>query len=300
MIRLGIIGAGEAGTRHAIAARQHKGVSVVAIHDPNRQAASGLAARSGADVVELSQLLDVAEAVVIASPAATHATLCFKALEARCHVMVERPVATSLGAAKRMLEEATADGLVLASTHSLGWVESLPLPKGEIRGLTATRELTVRDHIVDVGVVLDVMMPDLFAALHLLPGRPVSVKARKLAGRDGVIDAAQASVRFSKGAMAEFVARRQAPERVITWELESVNDRCVLDFVEATYSALDDPVASVEGAQTFKPEDPFKLSMAAFCAAIEGNCTDVQNTLNTAIAALELGLRIDTSLEIAL
>lgn len=62
---------------------------------------------------------DDVEAVVIATPAATHAALCLQALAAGKHVLVEKPLATSLDQAQAVVDMADRSSLVLMVGHVL-------------------------------------------------------------------------------------------------------------------------------------------------------------------------------------
>lgn len=57
------------------------------------------------------------DVVTIATPPDSHAELCFRALEAGCHVFCEKPFVESAGEADRIIEAANAAGRVVAVNH---------------------------------------------------------------------------------------------------------------------------------------------------------------------------------------
>jgi UDP-2-acetamido-3-amino-2,3-dideoxy-glucuronate N-acetyltransferase len=59
------------------------------------------------------------DAVLVASPAATHAQLALRLIEARKHVFVEKPLALSVADAERVVEAAEAAGVTLFVGHVL-------------------------------------------------------------------------------------------------------------------------------------------------------------------------------------
>jgi len=114
VLRVGVIGAGGMGREHVsnLVARPDVEVSVVA--DINVENAAAVAAIAGAhtstDPLALVRSTTV-DAVVIASPDETHAELTIAAIESGLHVFCEKPVASTVEDAQRVLEvEAAAGG----------------------------------------------------------------------------------------------------------------------------------------------------------------------------------------------
>lgn len=123
-LRVGIIGAGKMATNHAIAiGRCTIPTRVTAIADPSEDALGSLsnivpgAKRFGT----LTDLLAGAEidVVHICTPPASHAALAAEALDAGCHVYVEKPFAESEAEADHVLRLARQRGLTVAAGHQL-------------------------------------------------------------------------------------------------------------------------------------------------------------------------------------
>ncbi|MBA3455384.1 MAG: Gfo/Idh/MocA family oxidoreductase [Deltaproteobacteria bacterium] len=99
-LRVAVIGAGAWGLNHVrVVASEHESV-LVAVVDPDpivegrvRAIASGVQFLRDADQVFASDAID---AVVIASPASSHAALACAALRANKHVLIEKPLAMNL------------------------------------------------------------------------------------------------------------------------------------------------------------------------------------------------------------
>lgn len=115
-VRIGVVGCG------SIACRQHlpallklAGASVVAVADPDphsRERARRLAPGAGAhaDAEELLGRADV-DAVVVASPPASHAELARATAAAGKHLYLEKPLATSDADASRVLDDVGGAGI---------------------------------------------------------------------------------------------------------------------------------------------------------------------------------------------
>lgn len=115
MLRIGVIGTGGMGGRHARnLAQRTPGVQVVAVMDIDRARAETVAeecnqARAFTDAHALIADADV-DAVVVASPDATHAKLALACIQAGKAVLCEKPLATNLDDAREVLQAETKVG----------------------------------------------------------------------------------------------------------------------------------------------------------------------------------------------
>ncbi len=113
VVRVGVIGVGGMGAYHARTLAGLAGVDVVAVADPFVARAAALRDELGcrvhADPMELATVDDV-DGLVIASPDETHATLAVAALERERFVLCEKPLATTLDDARRVIDAELATG----------------------------------------------------------------------------------------------------------------------------------------------------------------------------------------------
>jgi len=120
-IRLGIVGMGAAARALLPAVAKHPMMRVAAVCDPidevREAAAARLGARAVATIDELLALADV-DAVYVATPTDLHAAHVVAAAAAGKHVLVEKPMATTLDEATRMIDAAQRAGVVLTVGHS--------------------------------------------------------------------------------------------------------------------------------------------------------------------------------------
>jgi predicted dehydrogenase len=124
--RAGLIGSGSFGSFLAgiLADERHDtGAQLVAVADADADAAARLArglpgVAVEADVDRLLSGHDL-ELAVIATPPWTHAELAVRAIEAGCHVLVEKPLALDRAGCRRITAAAVANDRVVAVDHML-------------------------------------------------------------------------------------------------------------------------------------------------------------------------------------
>jgi predicted dehydrogenase len=161
------------------------------------------------------------EAVAIATPPRTHFALVAQALEAGKHVLVEKPLATSVKQAQALVELAECRGLVLMPGHT--FLYSPPVNKvrdliseghlGEIYFVTSAR-MNLGIYQAD-GVLCDLAPHDLSILLYWLDRR-VSVVAASgcTVFQRGVPETAFLTLTFDDGCTANVQLSWLAPRKV--------------------------------------------------------------------------------------
>jgi predicted dehydrogenase len=121
-LRVGVIGAGVMGERHARIYAGFPDVRVVAVCDPREDAARALAAATGATAyADLVGMLarEGLDAVSVCTSDDAHRAPCEAAARAGLHVLVEKPLAMTVPDAEAIIEAAGRAGVVLLVGHCL-------------------------------------------------------------------------------------------------------------------------------------------------------------------------------------
>ena len=116
MVRLGIVGAGIWGTMHARAYAQHPSAQLVAICDLDEGRARKVAEEYGNPKVftNLDEMLDEKlDGISVATPDGAHAAIVLKAAARGVHVLVEKPLATTIEECVAMVAAAEKAGVFL-------------------------------------------------------------------------------------------------------------------------------------------------------------------------------------------
>ena len=119
--RVGLIGAGYVCQFHVKALKRLPHVKLAGICDLDAARAQAAAKDAGCLAFASTAELFAAgvDVVHILTPPASHAALTIQALEAGCHVLVEKPLATSVEDCDRIAAAATKAGKVVCVNHSL-------------------------------------------------------------------------------------------------------------------------------------------------------------------------------------
>lgn len=121
-IRYGFIACGAINQRrHLPEVHSNPHSAVVAVCDINAQRAAEVGAKYGAEVyTDYRKMLKQAtiDAVVIASPNYLHAAMTVAALDSKCHVLVEKPMATSRQEGQAILKAVKRSGKLCMVGHS--------------------------------------------------------------------------------------------------------------------------------------------------------------------------------------
>ncbi|CAI9085097.1 gfo/Idh/MocA family oxidoreductase [Candidatus Methylacidiphilum fumarolicum] len=217
-IKLGVIGIGHIGKHHARIYAQMDGVHYVGCFDIKKDAAGRLAEAIGGKVFEsLEELLKEVDAVSIATPTSTHFTIGSKCLEAGVHVLIEKPITDSLLEAKLLVEIAKKNDVILQVGHVERYNPAFRVLEGYLsqpRFIECHRLCPYPGRNTELGVVLDLMIHDLEAILHLVHSEVQSVDAVGVSVLSLTEDIANARIKFKNGAIANITTSRISPEKM--------------------------------------------------------------------------------------
>ncbi len=123
-IRVGVVGAGLLGARHARAFSEHPACRLVSVCDLDRGRAEEVAARHGAHGYgDLAAMMAAGlDAVSVATPDHAHYAPVVRCLEAGVHVLVEKPFTIDPAEARAAIAKARGAGCVLMVNYSQRWL----------------------------------------------------------------------------------------------------------------------------------------------------------------------------------
>ncbi|MDQ3641354.1 MAG: Gfo/Idh/MocA family oxidoreductase [Actinomycetota bacterium] len=181
-MRVAVVGYGYWGSKHVRVLSSMPGVSVTVVDpDPDRLA-EARARYPGAGLAgELDDVLDDVDAVVVATPPGSHASLARQVIDAGRHVLVEKPLTTSVADVESLVEVAASRGVHLMVGHTFEYNPAVWKLRELIRSGTLgrilyvdTARLSLGRYQRDVNVVWDLAPHDISIVSYLLDEMPSS------------------------------------------------------------------------------------------------------------------------------
>ncbi|NGO10736.1 Gfo/Idh/MocA family oxidoreductase [Streptomyces sp. HC44] len=319
-LSVGLIGAGRMGSFHAeTLAHRLPGVRLAAIADPAPGAAQSLGERLGCTTTytDIGELLadPRIDAVVIVTPARTHADLVQAAAKAGKAVYCEKPMAVTLAEADRAVAVAADAGVPLQvgfnrrydpgfrAAHEKIAAGAIGTPQ-LLRSLTRDPKLADPARIPPWTIFLETLIHDFDILRHLNPGaEPVEVSAMADAVirpdfKDrGLLDTAVVTIRFDNGALATAEASFQAVYGYdVRAEVLGSAGMLTMGDLRRTHLTAYGPDGSTAECVTYDQDlfhDSYVAELADFTDSVRTGRTpsvtgeDARGALSLALAAIE-------------
>ena len=302
--RLGVIGVGHLGQHHARVYTEILGTQLVGVVDQSESRASVIGETLGVPFyTNIDEFIQKArpEAVSVVVPTSLHYEVAKKALLSGIHVLIEKPVTTTVREAEELLRIAEKYDLVLQVGHIERFNSAIQYISKIIHDpvfLQSRRLGPYSTRINDVGVVLDLMIHDIDIIMSLVKSdiREISAMGRCL--RSDHEDLATAQMSFENGSIAHIHVSRVSerrlrqleisePQRYVTvnYETQDVSiHRCVKE---------DNSLIEVIEHPVFPKSEPLKLELQHFVSCVrEGKQplvggSDGKRALEVAISVLK-------------
>jgi predicted dehydrogenase len=167
-IRIGVVGVGVMGSNHARVLAGLSGVQVVGVVDPDPAQRALVNGALGCPAVkELDGLLKYdLDAVTIAAPTHLHREIALRCIARGIHVLVEKPIASTVEEGDDIIKAARRAGLTLMVGHVERFNPAVQAIKDAIRGedilsIAITRVGPFPPRMSNVGVVIDLAVHDI-------------------------------------------------------------------------------------------------------------------------------------------
>ena len=310
MLRTAVIGVGSLGRQHA---RIHadlagEGTSqFVAVCDINEETARAISSEREIDwTTNWHDLIGRIDAASIAVPTEAHCEIACGLLEAGVHVLVEKPISRTLDEANRIIEAAQRGNAILQVGHLERFNPAMVALQPHVRKpvyfeIHRVGQFTARS--LDIDVVLDLMIHDL-DIVQWLVGEDVEVTNIHAVGipiLTNKVDAANARLEFSSGAVANITASRVGTEKIRKMRFFQPHDYIAIDYAtkRASVSSLAPPAASgtwpgvhinhleINDVEPLRAEIVSFLDSARDGTPIAISGSDGRNALSLALRTLE-------------
>jgi predicted dehydrogenase len=211
-MRTAVIGVGYLGRFHAQKYATLGNSDLVGIADPSGAARDAVGAELGvASYADYRDLLGRVDAVSIVTPTPHHFSVAKEFLEAGAHVLVEKPMTTTVEEGVDLIEAARRAKRILQVGHLERFNAAVQAVQPILtvpRFIESARLAPFKHRGTDVDVVLDLMIHDIDLILSIVRSPVVAVDAIGSSVFSKEIDIANARLRFANGCVANATASR--------------------------------------------------------------------------------------------
>lgn len=218
-IRVGVVGVGVLGRHHARLYKEVEGAEIVGIFDVCEENAKKVSEEFDIPVFDtIESLADACEALSIAVPATLHHKTAMPLLEKGKHLLIEKPLATTVAEAEAIVNLAKEKNLSLGVGQVERFnpaMEYLEKRCGKTRFIEAHRLANYppprpgqHRRGTEVGVVLDLMIHDIDLVLSMVEGKVERFDAVGIPVLSKTEDLASVRIKFENGSVANLTASR--------------------------------------------------------------------------------------------
>ncbi len=315
-LRVGVAGTGSLGYHHARLLRDLPNVSFSGFFESNPERAATVSKELNIKAYpSLGDLLQDVDALSIVTPTKFHHAVAKAALEAGKHLLIEKPITSTIEEADELVALARHKGVMVQIGHierfNRAIRAALPYVDHPLF-IDSDRLAPFNPRGSDVAVVLDLMIHDIDLLLTLTGSKVSSISAAGIPVLTPSVDIANARITFESGAVATITASRVSKDRTRKLRIFQRNGYISLDLGAGTGEMYQlrknvDLAALAKSAQSIEafvervaldaPEgEPLKLELESFVSALRGE-SPIAVTAEDGRDALSVALRIVHDIE---
>ncbi|NJD92350.1 MAG: Gfo/Idh/MocA family oxidoreductase [Geobacter sp.] len=211
-LRTAVVGVGYLGRFHAQKYASLPQVELVGVADSDPERGRAVAAEIGTTAFDdYRQLVGKVDAVSVVVPTSFHHEVGAFFLKNGIHLLMEKPITTTIEEADDLIRLAKENSLVLQVGHLERFNPALQAAEARIVGpgfIDAARVAPYKPRATDVSVVLDLMVHDIDIICTIFNSPVKSVSASGALVYSPTPDIANARIEFESGAVANVTASR--------------------------------------------------------------------------------------------
>ena len=299
-LRVGVIGVGVMGSNHARVLAELPGVKLVGVADPDRkrsdQVARALGCASFRDAEDL--MGRGVDAVTIAAPTHLHRDIAIGCAARRIHVMVEKPIASTVEESRAIVAAARRAGVTLMIGHVERFnpaVQSIKraIKDQDILSIAITRVGPFPPRMSNVGVVIDLAVHDIDLIRWFTDSEIVEIQPQTSSAVAEREDIALLQVRTASGVLAHINTNWLTPFKARTIHIATRDKYLIGDLL--TLQVTESFGFQPDGSYSMRHlsvgyAEPLRSELVAFVNAIRSGETPAV-TGEEAVASLEIATR---------
>lgn len=272
-IRCGVVGTGYLGQHHARIYAALESCELVGIVEADDARAAEICEKFDCKRYESAAALAAdCDAVSVVVPTDKHCEVAVPLLKGGCHLLIEKPLCTSLDEAEEILSAAKANGCIVQVGHIehynpvMGYLENAVT---QPQFITADRLAPFNPRGTEVGVVLDLMIHDIGVILALVrsPVKQLDAVGVNVLSRSE--DIANARITFENGCVANINTSRVSEKKVREIRVFQPQNYLSINFQDQSGHFLrKEGVELVREEVPIEKDEPLKLELASFAEVV--------------------------------
>ena len=211
-LKVGVLGAGHLGKIHLRLLNQSERYELVGFYDPNQEQAQKVVAEFGYTYFDnMDKLIEAVEVVDIVTPTLSHYECAKKAIAAKRHIFIEKPITSTVEEAEEIYRLLEGNHLKGQVGHVERFNPAFLAAKSSIENpmfIEVHRLAEFNPRGTDVSVVLDLMIHDIDVLLSVVHSPVKHIEASGVAVISKSPDITNARIEFENGCVANLTASR--------------------------------------------------------------------------------------------
>ncbi|MFA6468108.1 MAG: Gfo/Idh/MocA family oxidoreductase [Bacteroidota bacterium] len=237
-VKVGVIGVGHLGSLHSKMYAEIDAAEFIGVFDVNEEKRNEVAAKYKVKPFSsLEELLEKIDAVSIATVTTTHHKVAQQVLHAGKHVLIEKPITSTLEEADELITLAQKKNVVIQVGHIERFnpaIISLESYQLKPMFIESHRLAQFNPRGTDVAVVLDLMIHDIDIILSLVNSPVKQIDANGVAVVSDTPDIANARLQFENGCVANVTASRISRNKMRKMRMFQSNAYIAIDFQQGS------------------------------------------------------------------
>jgi len=300
LLRVGVIGVGHLGSRHAQIYADMPGVELVGVCDTDAERARSVSKKLGcAAFTDYRKLIKQVGAASLVVPTSLHGRIGLRLLQSGVHLLIEKPISATLREAKALVKTAKRNKLILQVGHVERFNAAIQAALKRLkqpRFIQTHRLSPYPFRGTDVSVLLDVMIHDIDLLLALVRSPLKKLDAVGLSVLSKSEDIANARLQFASGCIADLTASRISDESTRRFRVFAKDRYLSIDSKEQTVELAQKSGNSIRRVQLpVNQRPPLQDELAAFIRCVRTGKPPLVSG-EEGHAALALALRIEKAI----
>jgi UDP-N-acetylglucosamine 3-dehydrogenase len=299
-LRVAVIGAGSMGRHHCRIYSELEDAQLIGIADTNPETIELATQYRTRHFQDYQELLDEKpELVTIALPTSLHREAAVAALQAGCHILVEKPISDTLQGAQEIINVARARGRKVFVGHVERFNPAVIALKdviasgrlGVVHSISNLRVGAYNKRIFDTGIILDLGSHDIDLISYLYGRKAESVFAIGSAKIHNYEDHAAISLKFTESAAGYIELSWLSPYKVRKMFIVGTEHFGLVDLIDQTLIVFDGKNWANTGL--VQREEPLKMELRQTVQAVledlppQVSGEDSLYTIRIALAAMK-------------